>query len=97
MFFTGIVPNIDAFNLPVFLFITPMFLFSGTFFPLENLPGWARTLAEVVPLSHLVMLCRGIGFGMYEGRLLLDLLYLLVFTAVLFPLALRVMHRRLIR
>ncbi len=29
MFFTGIVKNIELFNLPVFLFITPMFLFSG--------------------------------------------------------------------
>jgi len=42
MLFTGIVPSIDLFNLPVFLFITPMFLFSGTFFPLESLPSWAQ-------------------------------------------------------
>ncbi len=35
---TALVPNIELFNLPVFLFITPMFLFGGTFFPLENLP-----------------------------------------------------------
>src|SRR4030042_1620018 len=36
MFFTGIVANIEMFNLPVFLFVTPMFLFSGTFFPLDH-------------------------------------------------------------
>jgi len=30
MFFAGIIPIIDMFNLPIFLFITPMFLFSGT-------------------------------------------------------------------
>ncbi|MBI5443344.1 MAG: ABC transporter permease, partial [Deltaproteobacteria bacterium] len=54
MFFTGIVPNIEVFNLPIFLFITPMFLFSGTFFPLENLPGWAQQVALVFPLTHLV-------------------------------------------
>ena len=38
MFFTGLVPNIDAFNLPIFLFITPMFLFGGTFFPDRDAP-----------------------------------------------------------
>jgi lipooligosaccharide transport system permease protein len=40
--FTGIVPQIDSFNFPIFLLVLPMFLFSGTFFPLEVLPGWAR-------------------------------------------------------
>ena len=35
-----IVPNIDSYNYPFFLFITPMFLLSGTFFPLSlSLPG----------------------------------------------------------
>ena len=38
MIFTALVPNIDSFNYPLFLFITPMFLFSGTFFPLNVLP-----------------------------------------------------------
>ncbi|OGV68126.1 MAG: ABC transporter permease, partial [Lentisphaerae bacterium RIFOXYA12_FULL_48_11] len=37
MMFTGVIPNIDLFNLPVFLFITPMFLFSGTFFSVDTL------------------------------------------------------------
>ena len=32
LFFTGIIPTIEMFNLPIFLFVTPMFLFSGTFF-----------------------------------------------------------------
>ena len=43
MVFTGMVANIEMFNLPVFLFITPMFLFSGTFFPTENLPRGHNT------------------------------------------------------
>lgn len=38
MCFTAITPGIDALNYPAFLFITPMFLFSGTFFPLDLLP-----------------------------------------------------------
>ena len=58
MFFTGITPSIDMFNLPIFLFITPMFLFSGTFFPVAGLPGWAQSAALVFPLYHLVELTR---------------------------------------
>ncbi len=36
MIFTGILTNIEMFNYPVFLLITPMMLLSGTFFPVEN-------------------------------------------------------------
>ena len=97
MFFTGIVPTIESFNLPVFLFITPMFLFSGTFFPADNLPGWARGAALAFPLTHLVNLSRAVSFGELQGRLLLHLLYLVLFSAVFFPLALLTMRKRLIR
>ncbi len=58
MFFTGIIPTIDMFNLPTFLFITPMFLFSGTFFPMEGIPGWAGMFSLIFPLYHLVELTR---------------------------------------
>ncbi len=97
MLFTAAVPNIETFNLPVFLFVTPMFLFSGTFFPLENLPHWARQLAQLLPLTHLVTLVRGLSFGRIDGEGLWSMLYLLIFIAVFFPLALWRMQRRLIR
>ena len=96
MLFTGIVPSIDMFNLPVFLFITPMFLFSGTFFPLSGLPGWAQTLALVFPLTHLVQMTRSVCLGILSIDLLWPLAYMIVFSAVLFPLALASMHKRLI-
>jgi lipooligosaccharide transport system permease protein len=97
MFFTGIVKTIELFNLPIFLFITPMFLFSGTFFPIENLPGWAQRLALLFPLTHLVRMTRSLCFGVIDSGLLWSFLYLLVFTLTFFPLALLKMHRRLIK
>jgi len=97
MFFTGIVPTIEIFNLPIFLFITPMFLFSGTFFPVENLPFWAQKLSILFPLTHLVNLSRSFSFGIIDTRLLWDVAYLLVFCLIFFPLAIFVMHRRLIK
>ncbi|MGW8222014.1 MAG: ABC transporter permease, partial [Syntrophobacteria bacterium] len=85
-----------VFNFPIFLFITPMFLFSGTFFPLENLPHWAQVLAQVLPLTHLVALVRALAMGKLEGQLLLSLLYLFLFSAGTFILAIVLMRRRLI-
>jgi lipooligosaccharide transport system permease protein len=97
MVFTGTVPNIELFNLPIFLFITPMFLFSGTFFPVENLPPWAQNLAVLLPLTHLVNLTRSLSLGVYNISLLTGIVYLVIMCLVLFPLAIHAMHRRLIK
>jgi lipooligosaccharide transport system permease protein len=97
MFFTGIVKSIDLFNLPIFLFVTPMFLFGGTFFPVENLPHWAQQVAVALPLTHLVNLTRAFSTGILDSSVMTGLAYLAVFTLIFFPLALRKMHQRLIR
>ena len=97
MYFTGMVSHIDLFNLPFFLFITPMFLFSGTFFPIENLPQWAQVVAMTLPLTHLVSLARSLCYSRFEGTMLWQLSYLMVFLAVFFPLALCKMRKRLIK
>jgi lipooligosaccharide transport system permease protein len=96
LFFTGTVRAIETFNLPIFLFVTPMFLFSGTFFPLENLPAWAQTVAAFFPLTHLVVLARSLSFGHVEATLLWNAAYLALFSLVFFPLAIHRMHRRLV-
>ena len=41
----------------------PLMLFSGTFFPLSQLPGWLRLLAYATPLWHGVALCRMLSLG----------------------------------
>jgi lipooligosaccharide transport system permease protein len=97
MFFTGITPNIETFNLPIFLFITPMFLFSGTFFPLDNLPAWAQNISIVLPLTHLVTLTRSLCFGFITVSLLWNILFLLLFCLIFFPLAIAKMKRRLVK
>ena len=97
LFFTSIIPSIDMFNLPVFLFVTPMFLFSGTFFPLENLPGWAQKLAFLLPLTHVVRVTRFLSFGLLSLDLIWNLVYLVAFGLLFLPLAIVKMHRRLIK
>ena len=94
---TALVSNIELFNLPVFLFITPMFLFGGTFFPLENLPVWTQQAAMLMPLTHLVNLSRTFSCGRIDAAVFVGVGYLAVFTAVVFPIAIRRMRKRLIK
>jgi lipooligosaccharide transport system permease protein len=48
----------------VFRFVMiPLMLFSGTFFPITQLPGWLQPLADATPLWHGVALCRGLSLG----------------------------------
>jgi lipooligosaccharide transport system permease protein len=48
----------------VFRFVvTPLFLFSGTFFPITQLPSWMQPIAYVTPLWHTVEVTRSIALG----------------------------------
>ena len=94
---TALSPKIEAFNLPIFLFIFPMFLFSGTFFPLEQLPGWTHSLAMALPLTHTCALIRGACLNLPPPHLIVHILYLLVATVLTGWLALRLMHKRLVK
>ena len=93
--FTSIVPAIYSFNYYFTLFITPMFFFSGVFFPLSSFPEIVRTLSWIVPLTPVVHLTR----ALINGEFQLDLLWalaLIIFLAVLFfSVSLVTMRRRL--
>lgn len=52
-----------AFPLVMRLGVMPLFLFSGTFFPVEQLPGWLRTVAVLSPLWHGIELARDATTG----------------------------------
>ncbi len=53
----------QSFNLVFRFGMIPLFLFSGTFFPVTQLPGWARVIAYATPLWHGVALCRELSLG----------------------------------
>ena len=98
MIATSLVPSIDFFNNPIFLYITPMFLFSGTFFPIDALPRGIRIVSWLIlPLSHVVRINRALVLGRLHPSLLLSLGWLAGMTVIAFLLALRLMRRRLIR
>ena len=74
--------------------ILPMFLFSGTFFPISNLPAPLEVLAWLTPIWHGVTLCRDLTLGDVSlGADLMHLAYLLVCVAIGLAAA-RVTYRR---
>jgi lipooligosaccharide transport system permease protein len=58
------------------LVILPMFLFSGTFFPLDSFPEAARILIQLTPLYHGVDLLRGLSVGVVGPETLVHVGYL---------------------
>ncbi|MFJ9890639.1 ABC transporter permease [Streptomyces sp. NPDC091287] len=63
--------------------VMPMFMFSGTFFPLAQLPGWLQWVVQVTPLWHGVELCRTAALGTGTGvGTVVHVGYLAVLTAV---------------
>jgi len=98
MAFTAIAPNIDFFNYPGFLFITPMFLLSGTFFPFSILPSAVQTVALIfLPLTHSVAITRGLMLGALSSSMLLDVAWLAAVTLIFFVLSVNLMKKRLIK
>jgi lipooligosaccharide transport system permease protein len=91
----ALVENFDNTSYIQSLIITPMFLLAGTFFPLDGLPAWARTAAQVNPLYHCVELVRHAAFG-FQARDLLHVLVLVAFAAVMWRLAAWRLTRRLV-
>ncbi len=77
--------------------IIPMFLFSGTFFPIDRLPAPLELIAYATPLWHGVDLCRQLVLGdVIAWSALAHVLYLLAFVAVGLALALFTYRRRLV-
>ena len=77
--------------------IVPLFLFSGTFFPIGQLPDWMEPLAFLTPLWHGVELTRWAALGLEPTvSPLIHIAVLLAFGSVFTVVATRVLKRRLI-
>jgi lipooligosaccharide transport system permease protein len=78
--------------------IVPMFLFSGAFFPVSQLPLAFELVAYVTPIWHGVELCRMLTLGEVELVAALGHVgYLLAWALIGFELARRAYRRRLLR
>ena len=77
--------------------INPLFLFSGTFFPVSTLPDTVEWIAAATPLYHGVALVRGAVLDDMPSIWPLHLAYLVVFVAVTGYVAYRLLRRRLVK
>ena len=90
------IPSMDFFSFYFTMFLTPLFLFSDVFFPIEErLSGGWLLLAEVLPLLHPVRLARSAFEGNWSWIALWDVTYVVVLSAVLLAWARGAMRRKL--
>jgi lipooligosaccharide transport system permease protein len=80
--------------------VTPLFLFSGTFFPIESLPSYLQPVAWLSPLWHGVELCRMLMLGTITETPLLALIHALVLVTIAVvgvAVAMRTVEARLVK
>jgi lipooligosaccharide transport system permease protein len=93
--FTSLISHIDLFAYYFTLVVTPLFLFSGIFFPVQNFPAPVPQVAWFTPLYHAVNVCRELATGP-SPWVLVDVAWIVVFTGAIALVPIQIMRRRLI-
>ena len=66
----------------LYIFLMPMFLFSGAFYPLTVFPGWAQAVIKALPLRQAIELITGCMTGNFSVNLLVNLAYFAVMICI---------------
>lgn len=93
---TAFAKSYDFFTYYFTLFISPMMLLSGVFFPLTHMPMVVKTLAHVSPLYYAIELIRPLMTNRPLQSPLLNLAVILLFTLVACAVAVKLMRKRMI-
>ena len=93
--FTSLIPSFYEFNYYFTLFITPMFFFSGVFFPLTAFPKIVQNISWIIPLTPVVNLARALVWGELHPDLLVALAIIIAFIVLFFSVSMVTMKRRL--
>lgn len=91
---TSVARGYESFNYYFTLVISPMFFFSGIFYPVDGLGRWVEWVSWGFPLTHLVVLSRALFREEAAPMLWIHLAWLCLFCAGCGWLALRRMTRR---
>ncbi|MDD3735152.1 MAG: ABC transporter permease [Candidatus Pacebacteria bacterium] len=76
----SIMEDTQGFSLIMQFIIFPIFLLSGTFFPITNFPNWLRPFSYIDPLTYGIDGLRGSLIGFSQFSLVLDLTVLVIFS-----------------
>jgi lipooligosaccharide transport system permease protein len=96
MVVTSFAHSYDFFSYYFTLVLSPMFLFSGTFFPVESLPQWGQTIAWFLPLTHTVRMVRELFFGSMTNQFIWDGIWTIILTVFMYWIAIFRLKRRLL-
>ena len=97
LIFAALAPNIHVLSLTFTVVASPLYFFSGAFYPISVLPDWVEPIAWAAPLTPGVHLARGFATGNLEMSHLVSALYAVGFTVALFPVAATLLQRRLVK
>ena len=95
--FTAVAPAISFLGYYFSLVIIPIFWLSGTFFPVERMPGWLQPIAWASPLTEVTSTNRHLLNGALGWDDLLHVAILLAETAVFAWIAGALVRRKLIK
>ena len=94
---TSFVRKVQDFDAAMGLLVMPMFLFSGIFFPVSQLPVAIQWGLHVVPLFHAVELLRALTIGVVTAATAWHLTYLVLAGTAAFVVAMHRLERALIK
>lgn len=92
----ALATSYDFFNYYFVLAVTPMFILSGVFYPIETLPEAMQGVVQLLPLTHGVALTRPLVAGVPLEDPLLHLGVLLAYAVVGFYVAVALVRKRLL-
>jgi lipooligosaccharide transport system permease protein len=94
---TALAPGYDFFTYFFTLVLTPMLLLSGVYFPVEQMPAWLASIADVLPLKHAIDLARPLMLGRVPDGIVTHVAVLMLYSAVAFYVAMVLTRRRLLK
>ena len=93
----ALAPGYDFFTYFFTLVLTPMLLFSGVYFPVDQMPAWLTHVASALPLSHAIDIARPLMLGRVPGNIMLHVAVLAAYAIVAYYAALALTRRRLLK
>jgi len=94
---TSIARKIQDFDAVFGLLVMPMFLFAGTFFPVESMPLAAQWIVRMLPLYHAVQMLRQLTTGRVDATIFVHVAYLVALGVTMFLIAMRRLERVLVK
>ena len=95
--FSTTAPHVAFVSLIFTVIGTPLFMFSGIFYPLEVLPDWARIVSLFIPLRPAVDLGREFATNSMNAGMAWDILAMLAMIAIAAPAAGWLLKRKLVK